>query len=404
MIPGTEPRAPGRSGDRLRPLAKHWAVRVLTIYALSRLVSLVAFWIGWTRFDRQGYPVPADASFLQFLARAWDGRWYGLIAEEGYPAELPRDSDGEISESPWAFLPLFPMTARLVMTVTGLPWDVVGPVLSASFGAVAVLVLFRLVMIAAPELVSERPGLPYSAVAAVSFFPAAGVFSMAYGDSLALVLVLVTLWCILRRRYVLAMVPLVLLGLTRAIALPMAAVVVWHLVHRCRTEGFRTISPREWGAAAMLGVTALISGYSWVAIAGLVLGSPAAYFEAQSPWRQGGSSTAPFAGWTWFIESWLGWAVFALLCLGIVAVTFRSWLRRLGPEFQAWGGAYIGFVVAATAMGASTPRYLLLTIVFPLLLVPAKRSFRDDLVVIVTLAALQVAWIYAVCMLEGFTP
>src|SRR5690606_15922704 len=114
--------------------------------------------------------------------------------------------------------------------------------------------------------------------------------------------------------------------------------------------------------------------------------------------------SAPFSGWTWFIGSWVGWAVFGLFCIGVVLVVFKSWVRRLSPELQAWGGAYVGFVVAATALGASTPRYLLLAVALPMLLVPATRSFRDDLVVIVTLAAVQVGWIYAVCMVEGFTP
>lgn len=382
----------------------HWAVRVLAIYGVSRVLSTAAFVYGWLHFDRENYTIPANASFPEFLARAWDGRWYGIIAEDGYPAELPVGPDGEIAESAWAFLPLFPMLARAVMTVTRLPWEVVGPGLSVGLGAVAVLLLFRLVRIAAPDLVAERPMLPYSAVAVVSFFPASGAFSMAYGDSLAMVLVLCVLLAICRRRYLVAIVPLVLLGFTRAIALPVAAVVVWHLLHRWRREGAASITRREWCAAGALMVTALVSGFSWMAVAAAALGSPDAYFRAQSAWRLRGSSTAPFAGWTWFIESPVGWTILALFCLGVVTLVFSRFVRRLGPELQAWGGAYTGYLVAATALGASTPRYLLLALLFPLVLAPAKRSFRDDLVVIVTLAALQVGWILGVCLTEGFTP
>lgn len=383
-------------------LAHHWVARVLAIYAASRIISLGAFWLVRSRLDVREELMSPDAGFMEFLARLWDGSWYGIIAEDGYPSELPVDADGDVDFSPWAFFPIFPLLARLLMRVTGLSWNVIGPTLSVVLGAVAMLMLFKVIQQLAPGLVAERPMFPFAAVAAMSFFPAAGVFSLAYSDSLALILILSSLWCINRRRYLLAVVPVLLIGFTRAVALPVAAVVIWHVACRCRRDGFRSVPAKDWWTASVLCAVAVISGFSWMIVVGFALGSPDAYFQAQSPWRQRAGSSAPFAGWTWFIDTWVGWTMFAVFCVAIIALTFTPFVRRLGPELQAWGGASAGFLVAATALGASTPRYAMLTIMVPLAFVQGRRW--TVLVVIAVSALLMGAWIYAVCMVEGFTP
>ncbi len=390
------------SGSRWTAVSSSWVTRVLGIYALSRVFALALLWRGWSTADLSDTDY-ANATFPEFVSRVWDGQWYSIIADEGYPEQLPRDGDGDVEMSPWAFFPLFPMLARVLMRVTGMPWEAAAPGLSVVFGALAMLLLFRLLQIAAPDLVRERPGLPYSAVAAMSFFPAAGAFSMGYTDSLALLLVLATLTAIARRRYLVALVPLVLLGFTRAVALPMAAVVTWHLVHRCRQDGVRSISRGEWVGAAVLSLGAVASGFAWMVMVGMLLGSPDGYLQAQSAWRFR-STASPFSGWTWFISTWWGWALLLAFCVAVVAVVFSPFVRRLGPELQAWGGTYTAYLMAATAFGASTPRYLMLAIVFPLILAPCKRSFRDDLVMIGALAALQAWWIHVISLVDGFTP
>ena len=45
----------------------------------------------------------------------FDGSWYRNVAENGYPAELPRGEDGLVQQNAWAFFPLFPMLARGLM-------------------------------------------------------------------------------------------------------------------------------------------------------------------------------------------------------------------------------------------------------------------------------------------------
>src|SRR5690606_24867929 len=64
------------------------------------------------------------------LSLGWDAQWYWLIAVAGYPSELPLTDAGEVAENAWAFMPLYPMLARVI----GLPLG--------SWGAGAVVVSF----------------------------------------------------------------------------------------------------------------------------------------------------------------------------------------------------------------------------------------------------------------------
>ena len=91
---------------------------------------------------------------------AWDGQWYRVIAEEGYPRVLPRVGHGGIDMNPWAFFPVFPLTAGAIMTVTGLPFVVVGPVLSTLIGFAAMFLLFKLVDEAVATLAGARDITP----------------------------------------------------------------------------------------------------------------------------------------------------------------------------------------------------------------------------------------------------
>ena len=98
------------------------------VFAVSRLVV----WVAATYLSRYQiplpigtanirifYPTPADPGYNAVMT-GWDGQWYRVIADTGYPAALPRVGSGGIDMNPWAFFPVFPMTVGLVMKVTGL--------------------------------------------------------------------------------------------------------------------------------------------------------------------------------------------------------------------------------------------------------------------------------------------
>jgi len=168
---------------------------------------------------------PASPSYAQYTGAMWDASWYRLIAEEGYPDGLPVGPDGRVPQTAWAFFPLFPALVRAVVAVTGASWDVAAPTLALVLGTAAALVVHRVVAAAvARSSLAPRVGraLPLASVALLGASAAAPVLQVAYTESLALLLLAAVLWCLVERWY-LAAVPLVLgLGLTRAVALPVA--------------------------------------------------------------------------------------------------------------------------------------------------------------------------------------
>lgn len=381
-----------------------WRWRVAGIYVGSRLLAVGVFF--WTWYvgvpDGMGR---GEVGFSTLLARAWDGRWYAEIAEQGYPSELPTSSDGDVEQNAWAFFPLYPALCRAVMSVSGLPWEIAGPAVSMACGLLAVMVLHVLVREAAPALTARRPFLPYAAVAGVSMFPSAGAFSMAYSDSLALLLLTISLLLIVRQRYLLAVLPVAALGMTRAIALPLVAVVLWQLVCRVREHGsWRALPVQQAVRALVLIVTAGAAGFAWPVLTGLALGAPDAYFATQGAWRSGPSSTVPFAGWVGPIETWVGWTGFVAFVVVIVAGTFTRFVMSLGPILQAWGGAYAGYLVAASVLSPSTPRYFLLGLPLQIATVGWARSRSGVICSVLVLTALQAVWIVAIMSIDGWTP
>ena len=102
--------------------------QVVLLYAVTRVVSGIML----AATAPQQLPAPMTGGepvgYLGFTA-IWDGEWYQRIAEYGYPSTLPTDAAGGVRQNQWAFYPLFPMAARLLMWLTGLPFAFVGSTL-----------------------------------------------------------------------------------------------------------------------------------------------------------------------------------------------------------------------------------------------------------------------------------
>lgn len=377
-----------------------WWVQVLAIYLATRLIAVVAF--VWTaRVQQASLWTGANPGYLEYVAVLFDGSWYRQIAEQGYPSTLPVGADGLVQQNAWAFFPLFPMLARGVMTLTGGSWIVVAPLLATVLGAGAVLVVHRAVAAGAPRAVAARPGLPLATVLLVCVFPTAAVLQVAYTESLALLLVATTLLLLIRRRYALAALAVVALGFTRAVALPVAAVVLVHAVVRGvrARRGEEELLPRDVAGILGLGVAALVSGLAWPAIVGCVTGVPDAYLQTQEAWR-GVREVTPFLGWTYVPQFWFGaWAVPVMVAgFGLTAAILlhpAAW--RLGAELHAWSAAYVGYLVAVVEPGSSLARFLLLA--FPLgaatagvVTAPGRRRWWLAAIALLMLG-LQVLWI-----------
>ncbi|UZN04396.1 hypothetical protein [Cellulomonas sp. S1-8] len=380
-----------------------WWVHVLLVWAASRLLGVAAF--VWTAtFQRENHWTGANPSYQEFVGLLYDAGWYQQIAEGGYPSELPRDDQGLVQQNPWAFFPLFPMLVRALMTVTGGSWMVVAPTVALLLSAGAMLVVHEAVRQGAPRAVAARPGLPLATVALVCAFPTAPVLQVAYTESAALLLIASALLLLVRRQYAWAALVVVLLGFTRAVALPMAVVVVVHAAVRWwrarrGTDG-ETFGWRDGVGLTGLAAAAGVSGIAWPAICGWVTGVPDGYLQTQEAWR-GVREVVPFSGWTYVPQFWLGdWgtpvmvAGFALTAA--ILLVPAAW--RLGPELHAWSAAYLLYILAVIEPGSSLARFLLLA--FPLgaatagvVLRPAWARRAWFTAVLVLMLGLQVLWV-----------
>src|SRR5918911_1081627 len=93
---------------------------------------------------RQAFRIPYDLWFpllVYALTRAVDAVF---IAEQGYPAHLPVDAQGHVLMNSWAFFPLFPVAAGMLSRLTGLGFTTVAPLLNLALGAIAIVVMYRL--------------------------------------------------------------------------------------------------------------------------------------------------------------------------------------------------------------------------------------------------------------------
>ncbi len=398
------PHVPRAAGLTIAARASGWPwwVQVLAVYVGARAFSAVVLVVvarhqvasGWTG---------ASPGYLDYTGLMWDATWYRQIAESGYPAHLPVGADGQVAQNAWAFFPLFPVLARLVMLVTGLGWATVAPLLALVLGGVAMLAVHRVIAHGAPRAVAARPGLPLATVALVSVFPTAVVLQVGYTESLALLLVAASLLAIVRRRYAWACAAVLALGFTRAVALPMAVVVVVHAWVRwsqARSRGER-LARRDVASLVGLALAAGVSGIAWPAICGVVTGVPDAYLQTQGAWR-GVRDIAPFGAWGYVSHFWFGdraplvlVAAFALVAAALLVPA--AW--RLGRELHAWSAAYLVYLAAAVEPGSSLARFLLLA--FPLGAVTAGVVVRPPLarrlwftVVVVAMLMLQVVWVW----------
>lgn len=416
--------------SRLWPRA--WWARVLLVWLACRAFSAVVLLVV-ARTQAENPWTGAAPSYTEYTGLMWDASWYREIAEVGYPDGLPRGWGGRVSQSAWAFFPLFPAMVRGVMVLTGGPWQVVAPTLALVLGTAAALAV-HLVLAAA---VARGPWagtdvgrwLPLAGVAVLGLLGAAPVLQAAYTESLALLVLAAVLWCLVERQYLMAAVLLPVLGLTRAVALPVVVAVLAHAVARYRegrAAGAGGVGPDgagvpdgaapgdavaladarprpgEWVAMALLAATAVASGLLWPAIVGLSTGTLDAYTRVQSAWR-GRGEVVPLLPWLDVAQYFAGpgWAL-ALTVVGALAValvTSRA-LRSLGPELWGWTAGYLGYLAVAIEPGTPLVRFLLLAFpVAPVLALPALRArrWRTALAALLVVAALsQVAWVATV--------
>lgn len=195
-----------------------WQTDWLTCFLCSSLV------VGLGVAFAQRFVLPSapgdERSFIHCMVR-WDGGYYRGIARDGYSFRPGRQSTIH-------FWPLYPLLARGVTTLSGLPTEYALVLVSHLCFAAALFLLGKYIDL---RLGAEAPGVRSTSLLALAFLPAGLFFHMAYTESLFLLLCILELYWIERGVHPLAVTLIAALAIvTRppgvALLVPLA-VYVW---------------------------------------------------------------------------------------------------------------------------------------------------------------------------------
>ena len=368
-LPSVADSAPSRHiGHTARAWLLRWWVP-LTIFAASRVVDAVFLAmaaedevaLSRTRLDYYVYePTPADPGYWGIVSN-WDAQWYRRIATDGYELPAPGASAVDTRNTlwTWAFPPAYPMVVRLVMTVTTLSFPVAATIVSCLAGAVAMVLMYRLVI---------RTGGAFLAGVTVlfsSFFVSAPLLQIGYSEALALLFLMAALNFMVDRHYLWATAAVLALSMTRLVTLPFLLVVAVHAYLRYRAEGrFWRTRRTEAAALALAGAMSVFGLLSWMLLASVFIGTKAGM-------ERSAGQRSLYLGWFEDAYHLFGLAgpvlvgCFLLLVAGSMLVpSARVW----APELRAWSAAYPAFLLAMTPILPAVLRYLLLTPTLPVLL------------------------------------
>ena len=380
--------------DRLANSA--WWVRVLAVYAATRVLTLLLFLItAATQGDN--YWTKANPAYFDFL-NIWDVEWYGKIYAHGYPIVLPLSDTGAVQQNEWAFMPGFPTTVR-AFDFLGLEWKFSAPILATIFGACFALVAFK---IFAARL-SDHQSL--WAVGLFLLSPASPVLQTGYAESLGLLLLALAIYAWLSDRFALAMGAMLALAFTRPglAALALAFAVVWVYRFVQARMGNRGFPAGEALRLAALAAVALALNFAWPLVAALVTGRPDAYVATELAWRAGypfdGGGLAPILPWfssaEYFVGGLAGQVLVIAALVGAVAIFFIPQVRAMGLELGAISAAYFVYLLLFFFPQSSIVRILMPTFVLYGALAQVWVRWPRTLrfLGLVILVLLQLAWL-----------
>jgi hypothetical protein len=390
-------RIPSRPSLKVRYRLTPWWVKVLVVFAASRVVSTIIL-LAFASLQAANPWTGAHPDYFSF-AQIWDGTWFRFVEEYGYPSQLPVDQNGNVEQNTWAFLPLYPYIARGLMMITGLPFDIAGVVISVLCAAGAALVFYKMLT---PQLSSS------SALFAVVLFcvaPLSPVYQVDYAESMQLLFLSLALLYLQRRRYWLTLPFVAALSFTRPGGLAFALTLGLHVIYRWVVRRRDPFPAREVIAAISATAISLVLGYAWPAIAGLVTGRANAYVDTELSWRTpyGFFTLAPFQPWIEGANWWFGYigvsnkvipVALLVLAIGIFALLmFSPWVKRIGVDLRLWVASWTIYLLAVFFPQSSVFRMFVPA--FPILgafAVPKARAYRVTIVLL--FIAGQVAWVY----------
>ncbi|MET0480109.1 MAG: hypothetical protein ABWZ69_02005, partial [Mycetocola sp.] len=242
-----------------------WWGQALLIFGAARVVTTIILLVVAAQQPANAWtgPSPGYADF----ASMWDGRWYNIVAESGYPSVLPLTEDGHVGENAWAFMPVYPAVVRLLMLLTGMPWAPTAVFVSMACGFASAVVVARIFRLVLPA------GTAMFAVVCYSVAPLSPILQVAYAESVHLLLLAVSLYLVMRRRYWLVLPVIAVASFTRPSGLAFALFLLLHVLHRWWTSRRDPFPAGEAIAASVAAVFSGIVGLGWLLIAWAVTGS-----------------------------------------------------------------------------------------------------------------------------------
>lgn len=336
-----------------------WLVRPLAAFLASRVVVLAAVLAAGAG--------PGPTGVLRALA-SWDGAWYLSVAVFGYPDALVEPS-GRVAGN-LAFFPLYPLTIRALAVATGLSVLPAAIVVANVLGAAAALLLRALVRRVADDATADRSCVLFC------FFPGSVVLSMAYAESLMLVLALGCLLALRVRRWVIAGAAAGLATLSRPNAVALVAACLWEAAVALRrdrsgsADGGRA-SPWRTLAAPLLAPAGFLGfmGFLWART-----GRPDAWlFVQRLAWQERfdfGLNTARKA----LAAVTRPGPNVVLATLGLLFVVLAAlllWRWRPPAYLVVYSAAVVALAVLSRTLGAR-PRFVLTA--FPLVVAVARAS------------------------------
>jgi hypothetical protein len=284
----------------------------------------------------RGFLGPGERAHPLDLLGSWDGRWYRMIASNGYLLIPGHQSDP-------AFFPLYPILLRVVHTL-GVGYQSAGLLLSNG-ALLAALVAFQ-------ALTRELLGAPFArrATIYVAIFPLGYVFSMSYPESLVLGAIAMAGLAAIRGRWSTAAI----CAAAAALARPEGLFVMLPILASAWPRRAGTSSVRLALGAVLAPVAALAS---FPAYLGFVLHDPFAWNHAQHAWGRHFSPLG-FARTVTHLPGILTqnpWLVRDVVCFFVYLVLLEAARRAGTPRPWLIGGVAVLFLPlfsgAFTAIG-----------------------------------------------------
>lgn len=385
---------------RLRYRLTPWWARVLAIFVLSRVVS-TALLLGFARVQANNPWTVARPDYASF-ARMWDGQWYYIVAQSGYPSVLPLTQDGHVGQNAWAFLPVYPEIVKALTVLTGAQFAPVAIVVSVLAAAGAALVFYRILRRALPE------GTALFAIVLFCVAPLSPLLQVTYAESLFLLLLAVALLLLLQRRYWWMLLVVAVAAFTRPGVVAFALALALHWGYRWFTRRSDPFPGRERITVGVVAVASGILGFAWPLVAAVVTGRLGAYTDTELSWRAdyiGYVKLLPFSSWiqgaNWWFPGGAGLFFLAVAVVLFVLLLASPATRRLPIDLRFWVISYVVYLLAVFFPQSSTFRVLMP--VFPLLgalAVPRSRIYRIALVC--ACVAGQWVWIYYCWWVNGY--